>query len=174
MHRLVDRIGSIDDSRLAFLVALCLVAAGCALAVVQSSGGGGSEAGDDDDILKAGETYELRWRWDWGWLVTIPDGVEGSVSCCSTDFWEVCEPVGDDGTVSESACRGEDTLTMVIRLWAKGWQAQAYMGARTGDEYGRRHFSLDDPSVPGPLREAHDKMDELFASLRKQPGPPLD
>lgn len=170
MHRLVDRIGSIDDSRLAFLVALCLVAAGCALAVVQSSSGGG-ETGDDDDILKAGETYELRWHWNWnwGWLVTIPDGVEGSVSCCSS---EVCEPVGDDGTVDESVCIGKAQL--VIQLWAKGWWARAYMGARTGSEHGRRRFELDDPSVPGLLREAHDKMDELFASLRKQPGPPLD
>lgn len=168
MHRLVGRIGSIDDSRLAFLVALCLVAAGCALAVVQSSGGG-SEAGDDDDILKGGETYEL-----WGWLVTIPDGVEGSVSCCSSDFGEVCESVLEDGTVDESACRGEDTLMMTIRLWATGWHAQTKMDVQTGSEYGRRRFDLDDPSVPGPLREAHDKMDELFASLRKQPGPPLD
>lgn len=164
MRRLASRISSIDDSQLALVVALCLVAAGCALAVVQSSGGGGSEAGDDDDILKAGETYEL-----WGWLVTIPDGVEGSVSCCST---AVCEPVGDDGTVDESVCSNEEG--MMIQLWAKGWWARAYMGARTGSEHGRRRFELDDPSVPGLLREAHDKMDELFASLRKQPGPPLD
>lgn len=166
---------ALRDSQVALAAALCLVIATCALAVVHFSGGDDSEAGDDD-IFKAGKTYELWWGGGpWSWLVTIPDGVEGSAHHYFSTA--VCEPVGDDGTVDESACRGSGEDRLTIRLWAEGWSAQTEMGVRTGVRAPLPDVMLDNPGASDASalwREAYAKFDELFASLRKWSDPPWD
>lgn len=166
---------ALRDSQVALVAALCLVIATCALAIVHFSGGDDSEAGDDD-IFKAGKTYELWWGGGpWSWLVTIPDGVEGSAHYYSSTA--VCEPVGNDGTVDESACRGSGEDRLTIRLWAEGWSAQTEMGVRTGVRAPLPDVRLDNPGTSDASalrREAYAKFDELFASLRKWPDPPWD
>lgn len=117
-----------------------------------------------EDVLRGGATYRL-----WGWLLTVPDGVEALHGSTSTP---ACERVGDDGSVNTSVSCEE---SFDVGLEGPGYSAWLALGMKSGKEINparNRWVSLDDPGASGAAevrRQAHLALDQLAASVGQPP-----
>lgn len=117
-----------------------------------------------DDVLREGATYRV-----YGWLLTVPNGVEAQRGASTTP---ACERVGDDGVVNASvSCEG----SFRMHLEGPGYSASLALGEESGKEIKPAHnrrVGLDAPQAPDAAevqRQAHLALDQLAASVGQPP-----